>query len=331
MLILILSPADVDLGVSIEGLSVATLKARYAFLQPLVHSAPAMDQWPLIQVRRSLPIGLRDALKVLRGDDEIQCAHGGKRRLYFNDGCHVYDPLEITAEVMQHHARAGAAVNAAIVRAFALRGGIVVHGLAFEYAGKGCLALGDSGAGKSTLATAILLAGGRIVSDDLVLLGGALDGGVRALSFRADMVLRDRSYRRFRLGLRQRGVDLVELQVDGERKWRIPRDRHPGCFTQATSVAAVMLLVEPGGEGGSEVGLVTQAEGYAAIVRDNYFFNSPHPLEQGAMSRTLGGLLAEVPVLKVAPAGRLLSRPVEEVDDLLRRVGKHACQHHLHL
>ncbi len=232
---------------------------------------------------------------------------------------------------MQPHSEAGAAVNAAIVRAFALCGGIIVHGLAFEHGDKGYLALGDSGSGKSTLATAILLAGGRIVSDDLVLLGRASDGGVRVLPFRADMVLRDPSYRRFRARLELNGMELDELRVNGERKWRISRDRHPECFVRAVSVAAVLCLASPDGEGNCVLSLITQAEGYAAIARDNYFFNSPHPLEQRAMSQTLGALLTTVPVLKVASSRRLFLRPVEEVDGLLRRIEKHACQHHLHL
>jgi len=307
------------------------LEARYAFLRLLVHAAPAVESLPRIRVLRSLSVELRGALEVLRGDDEIPCVRGKKRRIYFHDGCHVYDSAKTTSEVMQHHSEAGAAVNAAIVRAFALRGGIIVHGLAFEHRGKGYLALGDSGSGKSTLATAILLAGGRVVSDDLVLLGSASDGRVRALPFRADMVLRDQSYQRFRARLELNKLGLDELHVAGERKWRISRARYPGCFIQAVSVAAVLRLVGPGGEGNSVVNRVTQAEGYAAIVRDNYFFNSPHPLEQSAMSRTLGCLLSAVSVLKVVPARRLLSRPVEEVDGLLRRVEKHACQHHLHL
>lgn len=77
-----------------------------------------------------------------------------------------------------------------LFRAFALQGAIWMHALAFEHADRSILALGPSGSGKSTLAAAVIAAGGRLVSDDSVLLHEADNLGFQALCLRNFIRLR---------------------------------------------------------------------------------------------------------------------------------------------
>ena len=58
----------------------------------------------------------------------------------------------------------------AIAHQWARLGRMTLHAAAIEYQGTGLLALGRSGAGKTTLSLAAIAAGGRIVSDDWVML-----------------------------------------------------------------------------------------------------------------------------------------------------------------
>jgi len=77
-----------------------------------------------------------------------------------------------------------------LAQQWARAGLMLVHGAAFEFEGKGILALGDKGAGKSVLTAAALAAGARVVSDDWVMVGFDQSGGLRAERLREFMMLR---------------------------------------------------------------------------------------------------------------------------------------------
>jgi len=77
-----------------------------------------------------------------------------------------------------------------LAQQWARAGLMLVHGAAFEFEGKGILALGDKGAGKSVLTAAALAAGARVVSDDWVMVGFDQSGGLRAERLRDFLMLR---------------------------------------------------------------------------------------------------------------------------------------------
>ena len=66
--------------------------------------------------------------------------------------------------------------DAALPHYLALKGHAVLHASAVEFRGSAVLALGDSGVGKSTLAAALVRAGGRLISDDAVVISDTRNG-----------------------------------------------------------------------------------------------------------------------------------------------------------
>lgn len=81
-------------------------------------------------------------------------------------------------------------LDAAMAIALARRGVLLLHAAAFRHGRTGVVAVGASGSGKSTLAAAALRAGGRIVSDDTVLVH-TTRGSLRVHPFRSHLGFRE--------------------------------------------------------------------------------------------------------------------------------------------
>ncbi len=296
-----------DLRVRLEGMESGEIQHHLGFLGPRL-SAPAAGDSPHIRIE-TLETGMRHELSVLEPMDEVRCARGRRRIVCFPDGCHHYRIDTLSAVVRRAGVGYGIALKAALLRAFALQGVIAVHALAFEHAGLGYLVLGDSGSGKSTLAAAVLLGGGRIVSDDLVLFGLGREGRATAMPYRADLVLREPAYRHYRQELADVGVEAMPLRVGEERKWRIARAVHPGYFVEATAIDVVLVLSKPGDCPNSRMRRVSQAAVGTGLMRENYFLSLPHPLEQRAILGCFPRLLAGVSGLRVVLGRDLLKCP----------------------
>ena len=128
---------------------------------------------------RIFPPAEAQLLRQLVENEYIACMPTGSGapnlRLYCRDGA-IATQLEDKRILLQETAWAGTggepfrALEAAFGLALLAQHALVAHALVFEYQGKGYLAFGDGGAGKTTLALAVILAGGRVVTDDRVLL-----------------------------------------------------------------------------------------------------------------------------------------------------------------
>ena len=177
-------------------------------------------------------------------------------------------------------------LRAAVFRAFAEQGFSVLHAAAFEVAERGFLVVGESGTGKSTLAMLALRAGGRVVSDDSVLMGPIVGGRPGVAAFRKDAVLRDAGERIIPPVLRGR---LHRALVDGIERPVLARARAPEAFASTVVPQRLFISRVDRRLRGSRCRRTTQADALAALIA------ASSPL---FLAPELGGLRARLlPVL----------------------------------
>lgn len=179
------------------------------------------------------------------------------------------------------------------------RGGLMlVHAAAFEFGGVGVLALGDRGAGKSVLSAAVLAAGGRVVSDDWVMVGKAENGGFHAERLRDFLMFR--SGPPLRALLEQLG-DLPTTE-DPDRSKLVARI--PGAsddrFPHSTPVDRIWLLQRCAGERPAET-RAKEASPIAALqglmqATTPVLLSKRMPAERDQLRRSTGDLLQSVPI-----------------------------------
>jgi hypothetical protein len=207
-------------------------------------------------------------------------------------------------------------IGAALTHALALAGRVPIHGLAAEVDGVGVLALGDSMAGKSTLALAILHAGGRVVSDDL-LLARSLFGRPIFGALRRDLYIREGSYSLIPDDLRAR------CSEDGAGPGRLVlrRDSAPEAFTAEVSAAVVWILDGTRESGNCEVAAMSQAEALGSLVRAGspLFVSGRYHAERRALLPGLVEIAESSRSCSVRLGPSLFRRPWIVVRELLER------------
>lgn len=131
------------------------------------------------------------------------------------------------------------ATEGALTRALASYGAVCIHAAAFEIEGIPILAVGPSGAGKSTLTAVALAAGGRVVSDDSLILGRSTDGTIIVRPSRPDLLFRDPSPELLPSNLRSR---LIPVSVGGQPKWWLRRQDQPSSFLNCASPRSLFFV-----------------------------------------------------------------------------------------
>lgn len=92
-----------------------------------------------------------------------------------------------------------------IVHAAAVQGSGLLHSAHIQYNGNGILMPGAAFSGKSSLALFATLAGAKLISDDLVLLGIGKDRQFCARAFRSGLLMRKRTHNLLPSNVRQHG------------------------------------------------------------------------------------------------------------------------------
>ncbi len=154
-------------------------------------------------------------------------------------------------------------LRAAVFGALAEQGFSVLHAGAFEVGGRGVLVIGDSGAGKSTLAMLALRVGGRVVSDDSVLIGMLPEGRPGVAAFRKDAVLREAGERLVPPGLDKR---LYRARFDGIDRAVLSRARAPEAFVETTIPERLFISRVDRRLRASRASLTSQADALAALI-----------------------------------------------------------------
>lgn len=209
-------------------------------------------------------------------------------------------------------------IGAALTHAMALAGLAPLHGMAAEIDGVGVLALGESMAGKSTLALAILHAGGRVVSDDFLLVGGGEDGPKPTVgALRRDLYVREGSFDLIPEALRARFSD----NGAGPGRLVLRRDDAPDAFVTEVSPAVVWFLDGARGEGNVEVAAMSQAEALGSLVGAGspLFVSGRYQVERATVLPRLVEVAQSAQSFSVLLSAGLLRSPGVVVRELLAR------------
>lgn len=170
--------------------------------------------------------------------------------------------VELRPAALTHPATLEPLVEAALGHALAAAGECFLHAAAVELGERSALLIGDSGAGKSTLAAATAAFGGRVISDDSLLLGASA-GRPLVRAARRNVWLRLGS-EALLPALHARGVS-TRPAPDG--RIRLDRDRSPNAFRQATHPDCLVLLRHDPGNGGVATRRLSQADGLTALLK----------------------------------------------------------------
>lgn len=188
------------------------------------------------------PARASDLLGHLAPTEQLSCSGGDGIDIYCFDGrlrlpSQVDKPLHLSPLHPDSIPGIGA-LTTGLCYALSAAGGLVLHAGCFMLQGKRVLVLGQSGSGKSTLCAAAIHAGGRVLSDDSVL----VDATGIAYPLRRDLSLRKPS-----LGmLSPHTIETLTRQFNGlENKWFLLRQQNPGAYLDRMEIDETWILRRP--------------------------------------------------------------------------------------
>ncbi len=207
-------------------------------------------------------------------------------------------------------------VGVALEHALALHGAAVLHAAAVEVNGVGMVVVGGREAGKSTLAAAVLASGGRVASDDAVVLDGP---GMAVRPLRRDLWFRAGSWRLLPPGL-ARGLE--EVVLPWERRWVLRRSR---CGRAAADTVRPVVLVELRRDrrlSEFRVRRLAAGEALAALIRAGspLFLAPRYREERAALLPVLARAAERLPAFEVRMGRGLLDEPAGTLASLVARL-----------
>jgi hypothetical protein len=247
-------------------------------------------------------------------DGVIQVGVGRHRVLLDPQG--GVDLIELSPAVSLDEAERELLVSAAVTHLLARQGLATLHACAMEIGGVGVLGLGESFAGKTTVSMAAVRAGGKVVSDDLVLAGVGPTGQVDLTPLRSYWFLRGQTRRI--VPKRLTGM-MLETSEDGVTRWVLPRsDRQSESLDRSTPEIVWLLSVDRRLREG-RVAEVAQAMVFAGLIRaSSPIFLSRHcPRERAALMPVFRALSEGCRAFRVRLGRRLLEDPVGEMERLV--------------
>lgn len=208
-----------------------------------------------------------------------------------------------------------------LAQQWARAGLLLVHGAAFEFEGKGVLALGGKGTGKSVLTVAAMAAGAFIVSDDWLMIGVDSTGRLRAERLREFLMLRhgqvcDQLTSRMAdlkpapLASRPKTVFHFRNQADSLRRKCVP----------ACNIEQIWLLKRPpsGRFKPSTREPASTAQALTALIRATMpiLFSRRLATEASRLRQTANAAFARKLIVAVSTGPDLVEQPAEILSDL---------------
>ena len=214
-------------------------------------------------------------------------------------------------------------LNLLLAQQWARVGLMMVHGAAFRFNSTGVLTLGRQGAGKSTLTAAALAAGGRVVSDDWLLLGVLPSGEIRAQRLRNFLMFRENPATQELLSA------VPELVLSGAQQGRklvAAIDRQPKCladrFVESTRIDQIWLLEAATASRTAEPRLrgISQSELLAALTEATMplLFSKRFPAERNALLHAATRAIQASDCKAIISGSMLISRPRQSVQAIVR-------------
>jgi hypothetical protein len=203
-------------------------------------------------------------------------------------------------------------LNLLLAQQWARAGLMLVHGAAFELDGTGILALGERGAGKSVLTAAVLAAGGRVVSDDWVMLGITADGTFHAERLRDFLMFRtDRATQ----SLLARLDDLRVIEQRHPPKQVVRIGGESSRFPQAVRIDQTWLLRRPRARrrGSTSASLASPLDAMRSLTGATtpIVLSNRCPVERRVLLETVRRLTQELPVCQIDAGLDLVETPTE--------------------
>jgi hypothetical protein len=210
----------------------------------------------------------------------------------------------------------GELIGAGLTHAMALVGRAPLHGMAAEIDGAGVLAVGQTMAGKSTLALALLHAGGRVVSDDFLLVERER-GRPQIRALRRDLYVREGSFGLIPEDLRGR----FSAEGAGPGRWVLRREDAPERFAAAVTPEVVWFLKGPRGASPVEAHAIDQAAALAAMIAaaSPLFASGRYREERARVLPALAAIVESTHGFSVRLGAGLLRSPGTVVRELLAR------------
>lgn len=272
---------------------------------------------PHIRVRDT-PQDSREAelLGLLYPGEQYLCATGKAKRAYFQDGWMDLDdhPSDICVYLTDPgNTSMDGVLHAAFVRALTLSGGLVLHGALFDVFGRTVLAIGKSGSGKSTLATAVVAAGGRIISDDSIVFERTATGNFRGFALRLNLSIRKGSMSLLPEPLRRQARP---LKTPLEEKWILERTAFPAIFS-ASGVAEEIWVLDSQRSANSDKRQMIQAKALASFMDANPYLASAMSRERTTAIDIVKKFLCSAPLFQVRTGTSLLRTPAHELQKLI--------------
>lgn len=207
-------------------------------------------------------------------------------------------------------------IGAGLTQAMALAGRVPLHGMAAEIDGVGVLAVGQSMAGKSTLALATLHAGGRVVSDDFLLVGSE-PGRPEIRALRRDLYVREGSYGLIPDELRER----FSAAGAGPGRQVLRQDDVPERFAAAVTPEVVWFMDGERAASAIEAHKISQAAALALMIAATspLFVSGRYREERARVLPALAAIVESARCFSVRLGAVLLRSPGIVMRELLAR------------
>jgi len=192
----------------------------------------------------------------------------------------------------------------------------VIHGCAFKLGDASVLGLGESFSGKTTVSVAAMRAGGRVVSDDVVLVAPDEAERYSLLPVRSYGWLRGRTREIIPSELRKK---MVENDENGQPRWVLNREDGGAGFVEETTPNVIWIQSVDRRLKESRIESVDQGQVFAALIRaSSPLYLSRHcPEIRDKLIPVFRSLCEQCRGFRVRLGRRLLDDPVGEMERLV--------------
>jgi hypothetical protein len=209
-----------------------------------------------------------------------------------------------------------ALLDLGVVHGAVARSLLVMHASAWRLGGRSVLAAGGSGSGKTTLCLAALVAGGKVVGDDMLFAGIGSNGRTRLRSFRRNLLMRGPSRR---LLEHAQGWAVERLAGDPEGRWRLARGDHPKRFATGITPDALWAVSVDRRLRRSRILGMSQADTMSALLSGcvPLYFSRHFPRERALAMPLLVKIVETTPGFRVRLGRDLMDEPASALARLL--------------
>ncbi|WP_200237494.1 hypothetical protein [Thiohalocapsa halophila] len=253
----------------------------------------------------------------LTAQESVYCSSSGTSGVtYYLDGWGRVLRGQARVEVSLCSAPAvGGVIDAAACYLLEQQGGFFLHGACFALGSASVIAVADSGAGKSSLSAAAVASGGRLISDDSLLVApGVADERVLVYPNRADA-----SFLPDTASLLPHS--LQRLLQDGATtptgKLVLSRLAAPGHFQACSAPTHLLLLDAQDRNEQTRVTPASQAQALSALIGASSRLAFSRLAPDSAALRTAKMLATALPAFRVRVSNGLIESPVRTLQTLL--------------